>query len=135
MLLASRPGRSNIQSVADFFGISVPHVAKVVNQLARLGYLRSIRGAGGGIELAKDPDQIVIGKVVLAFEGHMHLLECVGTDNVCVIQPGCRLRGVLAHAERIQLDYLNSVRLSDVVPIDLQPGLVSLTVPETVSPT
>ncbi|MCL6508202.1 MAG: acyl-CoA dehydrogenase family protein [Bryobacteraceae bacterium] len=48
-------------------------------------------------------------------EGNMHLLDCVGTENVFTIQPGCRLRRVLAHAERIQLDYLNSVRLSDVV--------------------
>jgi Rrf2 family nitric oxide-sensitive transcriptional repressor len=42
----------------------------------------------------------------------------VGRDNVCVIQPGCRLRGVLARAEKLQMDYLDSVRLTDVV----QPG-------------
>jgi Rrf2 family nitric oxide-sensitive transcriptional repressor len=113
--LAGRPERTQIGQVAQFYGISAHHVAKVVNQLARWGYLRSVRGIGGGIELARRPDDIRVGEVVQASEGKMHLLECVGTDNVCVIQPACKLRGVLAKAEQIQMDYLNSVRLSDVV--------------------
>ena len=117
MLLASRKERSTVAGVAAFFGISEPHVAKVVNQLARLGYIRSIRGAGGGIELTKDPRTISVGEVVLSFEGNLHLLECVGTDNVCKIQSYCKLRNVLAHAEKLQLDYLNSVHLSDVIPV------------------
>ena len=45
----------------------------------------------------------------------MHLLEFVGTENVCVIQPACKLHSVLARAEQIQIDYPNNVRLSDVV--------------------
>jgi Rrf2 family transcriptional regulator, nitric oxide-sensitive transcriptional repressor len=45
----------------------------------------------------------------------MHLLDCVGTPGFCVIQPGCKLRGVLAEAERLQMEYLMAVKLSDVV--------------------
>jgi Rrf2 family nitric oxide-sensitive transcriptional repressor len=115
IFLAGRPGRASVAEVAGFYGISKDHVAKVVQALVKMGYVRSQRGAGGGIELARPPDQIRIGQVIAALEGNMHLLDCVGTENVCTIQPGCRLRRVLAHAERIQLDYLNSVRLSDVV--------------------
>ncbi len=115
LLLAARPGRASVGQVAEFFKISKDHVAKVVQSLARLGYLRSIRGIGGGIELLKKPEDIRIGQVILDFEGNMHLLECVSIENVCVIQPGCRLRTVLAQAERLQMDYLNSVRLADIV--------------------
>lgn len=119
MFLASRQAkaRATIRDVAAFFRISAPHVAKVVNQLSRLGYVRSIRGIGGGIELGRTPAEIRVGDVVMAFEGNMHLLECVGTDDVCVIQDHCKLRNVLARAERLQLDYLKEVRLSDVIPV------------------
>jgi len=113
--LAGKPGRATIGQVAEFFAISKDHVAKVVQQLARLGYIRSIRGIGGGLELARRPHQITVGQVVLDFEGNMHLLECIGVDGVCTIQPACRLRGVLAEAERLQTEYLLGVRLSDVV--------------------
>jgi Rrf2 family nitric oxide-sensitive transcriptional repressor len=119
MFLASkrRKSRATVSAVAKFFDISRPHVAKVVNQLARLGFIRSLRGAGGGIELGRDPAQIRVGDVVLAFEGKMHLLECVGTENVCVIQKHCKLRNVLARAERLQLDYLNEIHLTDLIPV------------------
>ena len=118
LFLASRPGRANVAEVAEFYRISKDHVAKVVQSLVRLGYVRSVRGIGGGIELLKKPDDVRIGQVIRDFEGQTHLLECVSIDNVCAIQPGCRLRGVLAQAEKLQMDYLHSVRLSDVV----QPG-------------
>ena len=117
MFLASQMERSTVAEVAAFYGISVPHVAKVVNQLGRLGYVRSIRGIGGGIELGRSPEKIRLGDVILAFEGNMHLLECVGTDDVCVIQKHCKLRTVLAPAEKLQMDYLNSLCLSDVIPV------------------
>jgi Rrf2 family transcriptional regulator, nitric oxide-sensitive transcriptional repressor len=116
MFLAARPGRQTVSGVAGFFQISETHVGKVVNQLVQLGYVRSTRGIGGGLELAKPPDEISIGAVVQAVEGNVHLLECVGTDDVCVIQRHCKLRTVLDRAERIQFEYLNSVRLSDVLP-------------------
>ena len=113
--LAGRPGRHKVADIAKYFRISRDHVAKVVHRLAKLGYVRSIRGMGGGLEIARTPEEISIGEVVLAMEGNTHLLECVGTAGVCVIERNCRLKGVLAEAERIQMDYLRSVRLSDVV--------------------
>lgn len=126
--LAARPGRASVGRVAEYFRISRDHVAKVVQHLARVGLVRSLRGVGGGIELARPADEITLAEVILACEGNLHLLECVGTPNVCVIQPGCRLRHVLAEAERLQREYLASVRLSDVAV--LPDELVSIVVPE-----
>lgn len=116
MYLASRSERATVADVSTLFDISNNHVAKVVNLLSRFGYIRSVRGLGGGIELAVPLEEIRLGEVIERFEGNLHLLECVGTENVCVIQPFCKLKGVLAEAERIQLDYLNSVTLADVAP-------------------
>ncbi|WP_166831192.1 RrF2 family transcriptional regulator [Thalassoroseus pseudoceratinae] len=116
MYLASRTGRAKVADVAELFGISTHHVAKVVNQLSRYGYIRSVRGLGGGIELAKRPTEIRLGEVVERFEGNLHLLDCIDTENVCAIQSFCKLKGVLAEAERVQLEYLNNVMLADVAP-------------------
>ena len=104
MYLASQDERVTVADVATLFKISNNHVAKVVNQLSRFGYIRSVRGLGGGIELATPLEEIRLGEVIERFEGSLHLLDCVGTDNVCVIQPFCKLKGVLAEAERIQLE-------------------------------
>jgi Rrf2 family nitric oxide-sensitive transcriptional repressor len=116
MYLATTRKRTTAAEVARLYGVSSHHMAKVVNQLARLGYVRSIRGIGGGIELAQQPQDIRLGDVAEALEGNMHLLDCVATEGVCAIQSFCKLKGVLAEAERIQLDYLNSITLADVAP-------------------
>jgi Rrf2 family nitric oxide-sensitive transcriptional repressor len=120
MYLATQGSRATIGEVAELFGISAAHVAKVVNQLARFGFVRSIRGIGGGIELARAADQIRVGQVIKAFEGGLGLLDCVSTDGVCAIESFCKLKAVLAEAERIQTAYLDSVTLADVIPTKRQ---------------
>lgn len=116
MFLATRSSRAKVGDIAQLFGISANHVAKVVNLLARAGYIHSIRGVGGGIELAKPPDEISIGHVIADIETDMHLLSCVGSDDSCAIHSFCKLKGVLAEAERVQRAYLDGITLSDVVP-------------------
>jgi Rrf2 family nitric oxide-sensitive transcriptional repressor len=117
MFLAGRDGRASIGDIAEFFGISKDHLAKVAQRLAREGFIRSIRGIGGGLELARPAHEINLGEVIERFEGSLHLLDCVVMENVCRIQPGCRLRAVLAEAERVQREYLASFRLSDVARV------------------
>jgi Rrf2 family transcriptional regulator, nitric oxide-sensitive transcriptional repressor len=119
LFLATRTERTTVADVAGFFGISAHHLGKVVHQLGRLGYVRNQRGPGGGIVLARNPGAISVGRVILDFEGNLHLLDCVAAPGLCVIQPGCTLRGVLAEAERLQMDYLNSVTLEALLPIPL----------------
>ncbi|MEZ6056461.1 MAG: Rrf2 family transcriptional regulator [Planctomycetaceae bacterium] len=127
MYLAARLGRSNIADIAQFFGVSKDHLAKVALRLSREGFIRSVRGIGGGIELARLPTEISLGEVIERFEGAMHLLDCVAVENVCRIQPSCKLKGVLQEAERLQVEYLRSVTLADVVQDDV--GLVQWTQP------
>jgi Rrf2 family transcriptional regulator, nitric oxide-sensitive transcriptional repressor len=116
LYLSSRPGRATVAEVAEFYAISAHHAGKVAHQLGRLGLVRNHRGPGGGIELARPAGSITVGAVVRAFEGTTRMLECVDTPGVCVIQPGCGLRLVLAEAERRQMDYLDGVSLEALAP-------------------
>lgn len=116
LFLATHSDRSTVTEVAEFYGISAHHLGKVVQQLGRLGYVRNHRGPGGGIQLAKPPASLTVGQVISDFEGTTRLLDCVEVADVCVIQPGCRLRAVLAEAERIQMDYLRGVSIESLLP-------------------
>lgn len=128
LYLATEQGRTTVAELAAFFGISINHLGKVVHQLGRLGYVRNVRGPGGGIELMHEAQGITVGAVIRDFEGrNIHLLECVERPGVCVIQPGCALRGVLAEAERRQMDYLDGVTLESLRPVS--GGIVTLKAP------
>ena len=129
LLLASRPGETvTTADVAAFYRISADHVGKVVAQLAHAGYLHAGRGRRGGLRLVTPPERISVGEVVELFEGRVALLECVDTEDVCVIQPTCRLRHLLSDAGRRLVEELNRVTLADLIARD-EPGLLQLEPP------
>jgi Rrf2 family transcriptional regulator, nitric oxide-sensitive transcriptional repressor len=117
------PDRATIQQIAEAYGISRNHLMKVVHQLATLGYVRSIRGAGGGIELARPPDSIRIGRLIGQVETDFNLVECFRPDNRCVISPICRLPGMLDQALQQFHETLDRHTLADLAPARDQPRL------------
>lgn len=116
LYLASTTDRPTVGSIAAFYGVSEHHLGKVIHQLGKLGFVRNRRGPGGGIELARASREVKVGAVIRAFEGSTHLLDCIETPGVCVIQPSCRLRGVLAEGERRMFGYFDGVTLAELVP-------------------
>ena len=110
--LAARPERlCSIAEVARAYGISQNHLMKVVNELARSGYIESVRGRSGGIRLGKRPDEINIGSLVRHTEGGFDLVDCDG----CIVAPACRLTGILKEALRAFLSVLDRYTLVDLV--------------------
>lgn len=75
--MARSPGtRVSASAVARDFGISENHVAKVLQQLGRGGIIKSVRGVGGGYELAVDARRLTMLAVVECAEGEMLHRAC-----------------------------------------------------------
>jgi Rrf2 family transcriptional regulator, nitric oxide-sensitive transcriptional repressor len=102
-----------MSEIAAYYRISLEHLRKVVHLLAQLGYLRSMRGRGGGIALGCDPAAIRIGEVVVAMEGDLSIVDCQALD--CVLSPGCSLKSALDQASRAFVAALNEVTLADLL--------------------
>ncbi len=105
---------STIQAISDAYGISKNHLMKVTHELGKLGYIETIRGRGGGIRLAMEPEDINIGQVVRHTEDDFHLVECFDCKiNTCVITPVCGLKGALNRALFAYLKVLDGYTLAD----------------------
>lgn len=88
-----------LDEVTAAYGISRNHLAKVVQNLAKLGYLDTRRGRGGGIQLALAPEAIRLGKLVRETEDEPAFVECFDpVTNTCPINGSCRLKGILAES-------------------------------------
>jgi Rrf2 family nitric oxide-sensitive transcriptional repressor len=88
----------------------------VVHQLARFGVIESVRGKGGGIRLAHEPEAIRLGQIVRASEGSAPIVECLSDDAAtCRIAPACRLTNILVHAFDALYAALDDYTLADLV--------------------
>ena len=104
----------NIGTIAETYNISKSHLMKVVTSLVKGGFLVSVRGKGGGLRLADNPENINIGAVVRHLEP-MQVVECMGDNNECLITPSCRLTGIVTGAIKAFFNHLDQYSLQDLL--------------------
>ena len=117
MALGGRPSGDtvNVETLAQSLGgLSRNHLHKIVQDLAALGVVKAIRGAGGGVTLAKAPRAVRIGALVRALESDQPLVECFRADHgCCSLDPDCRLRPMLRKARERFYETLDDYTLAD----------------------
>jgi Rrf2 family nitric oxide-sensitive transcriptional repressor len=116
MLVGAKDGeRATIAEIADTFSGSRAHLMKVVNKLARLGYLESLRGKGGGLRLKRPPAAIGVGEVVRHFEDELAVMGCFVDGGFCRLDGCCVLKRALGEATAAFLDALDRYTLADLL--------------------
>lgn len=88
-----------IDAVSRDGDIPKSFLAKIFQDLAKAGLLRSQRGAGGGFVLARPADRISILEVIEAIDGKIALQRCLGDLPDCEKREGCALCGLLEEAQ------------------------------------
>lgn len=105
--------RVTTQEIAERYGISINHLAKVMGQLVRAGVARGVRGVGGGYRLARPAEEITLRELVDAIEGPRPA-GCSVRDDGKNCRVPCSLRGVLDEIEDYAAARLEAVTLADV---------------------
>ncbi len=107
--------RASAAQLAKETGLPVPTVQKLVSRLTAAGLLRSVRGVGGGLQLARPAAAISLADIVEAVEGPIALTACVeagrhdcALEDCCSVRPhwpavNDALRGVLAEVPLTRL--------------------------------
>lgn len=114
MTLAARESVTSIDWIAERYGLSRNHLAKVAQDLAAHGFIETIRGRGGGIRLAHRPDQINVGEVVRKLETTDSFVACLGPTPDCAIDGICGLKPALSGALNAFLCHLDRFTLADI---------------------
>jgi Rrf2 family protein len=112
--LAAHP-EARVREIAARTAIPGPHLAKVIQALARSGLVETTRGRTGGVRLVRDPGEINMREVVEAVQGPLRLNRCPRRGQGCPREPNCRLyRFWLEFEERVILQF-EQVRLEDLL--------------------
>ena len=71
----------SLKAIADAENLPLAYLERIVALLKRAGLVESTRGAHGGYELARKPEDIKMDEVVLALEGSLAPMECFVDDR------------------------------------------------------
>jgi Rrf2 family protein len=90
-------------------------LAKIFQNLAKAGLVRSIRGSGGGFALAKNPAEISVLEIVEAVEGRIVFQRCKQSKPECEHVGGCALCGLFERAQDGVKEALTRTSLRDLI--------------------
>ena len=119
LLASGRNGLLSNRKIACRLQVSEAHLSKVLQRLAKAGFVESVRGPRGGFRLAKAPEDVTLLDVYESIEGPLHSGSCLMENAIC--DDRCILGGLLENFDHAIRDYLSGTRLSDMSHIFRRP--------------
>ncbi|MDR0531935.1 MAG: Rrf2 family transcriptional regulator [Oscillospiraceae bacterium] len=102
-----------LKDIASRQEITVKYLEQIISILNKAGYLRSLRGNSGGYQLARSPEQYIVGDILRTAEGSLAPLSCQeeeGCAGAC-----CPTAQFWAGLNRVITEYVDQYTLADLV--------------------
>ena len=111
---------ASAKDIADAYGIPLPLLSKILQRLAKNGFLRSEQGTNGGYRLARDPARMTALEVIRAIDGPIILTSCFTDHGDCHHTDRCSVREPLRKVHEGILRLLNNITVSDIAREDME---------------
>jgi len=113
--LSVRPQRqSRTGEIARRQRIPPAFLRKIVQTLARAGFVRTVRGADGGVSLVREPAAITLRQVIEAVEGPVRLNRCLIRRGECALDRICPVHPVWQHIQDVMVRELDAVTFAQL---------------------
>ena len=103
-----------LADIAQRQGISLSYLEQLFAKLRKRGLVTSVRGPGGGYNLARTPAEIHVAEVIAAVDESVDTTRCGGAHN-CQNNGPCLTHGLWHDLSDRIYDYLNQIDLQTLV--------------------
>ncbi|MCR4346555.1 MAG: Fe-S cluster assembly transcriptional regulator IscR [Sulfuricaulis sp.] len=107
-------GAVTLADIAKRQGISLSYLEQLFAKLRRSGLVDSVRGPGGGYNLAMEPNKISVAKIIVAINENIDATRCGGERN-CHGDETCLTHQLWEDLSTRIHDFLNGITLGDLV--------------------
>jgi Rrf2 family transcriptional regulator, iron-sulfur cluster assembly transcription factor len=114
LALRQNRGPVTLAAISERQHISLSYLEQLFGKLRRAKLVSSVRGPGGGYNLAQAPQQITVADIVTAVDEPLDATQCGGKEN-CHEEKRCMTHDLWATLNERMYDYLSSVTLADLV--------------------
>jgi Rrf2 family iron-sulfur cluster assembly transcriptional regulator len=114
LALRQNRGPVTLAAISERQHISLSYLEQLFGKLRRAKLVSSVRGPGGGYNLAGTPQNISVASIVTAVDEPLDATQCGGKEN-CHDEKRCMTHDLWATLNEKMYDYLSSVTLADLV--------------------
>jgi len=107
-------GPVTLAAISERQHISLSYLEQLFGKLRRAKLVSSVRGPGGGYNLARSTGEITVADIISAVDEPIDATQCGGKEN-CNDDRRCITHDLWATLNEKMNDYLKSVSLADVV--------------------
>lgn len=105
-----------LMDIAKRQEISEKYLESIVASLSKNGFVHSLRGKGGGYQLAKSPEEYTIKSILLLTEGSLAPVTCLEDEpNLCERVAECKTLKMWEGLYKLILDYFDGITLADLL--------------------
>jgi Rrf2 family transcriptional regulator, iron-sulfur cluster assembly transcription factor len=108
-------GAVTLADIARRQGISLSYLEQLFAKLRRSGLVDSVRGPGGGYNLASAPSKITVAEIVVAINENIDATRCGGERNCNGEDQPCMTHQLWEELSGRIYEFLNSITLADLV--------------------
>ncbi len=108
-------GPVTLAAISERQRISLSYLEQLFGKLRRARLVNSVRGPGGGYNLAKPAASISMADIIVAVDEPIDATQCGGKENCGDDERRCMTHDLWATLNAKMHDYLSSVSLADVV--------------------
>ncbi len=114
---AANPGRQiSAADIADKYGVSIHHLAKILRELGRAGIVEATRGAGGGYRFIGNAKRLTLMDVIERFEDISARSPEAG-GNATASAVGLALARVLAEIDETAHSTFRSITIETMLKL------------------
>ena len=114
--LASQAGEGPqpLRAIAEM-NVPEQYLEQLLGSLRRAGLVTTVRGAQGGYQLSRPPQEITVGDIIDATEGPLTISECLSDTESCHKSGQCPARRVWESLSNSINALLQSITLQDML--------------------
>lgn len=134
LALRQAGGPVTLSAISERQHISLSYLEQLFGKLRRHKLVSSVRGPGGGYNLAQPSQTMSVADIILAVDEPLDATQCGGKENCIDGEKRCMTHELWATLNTKMFEYLSSVTLQDLVDQqkkqssvlkDLRPGAKS----------
>ncbi|MFM8466876.1 MAG: Fe-S cluster assembly transcriptional regulator IscR [Oxalobacteraceae bacterium] len=134
LAMRQHSGPVTLAGISQRQEISLSYLEQLFGKLRRHEIVESVRGPGGGYNLARRPEDITVADIIIAVDEPLDATQCGGKQNCHGDGEShgtrCMTHDLWATLNAKMVDYLDSVSLKDLVdqqknkPVEQKPVVV-----------